>query len=62
MAEAWESAETYSKYKEIFDTHNIQWLELWRLPYFDLSRQVVVGIMHTLLAGLESCLALGIST
>lgn len=64
-AEAWESAETYLARKKLFDTHGVRWSELWRLPYFDLPRQVVTEIMHALLAGLaedESRLALGIST
>ncbi len=51
-AEAWRNAPSNRVRKNIFREHGVRWSELWRLPYWDPSRQLVVDPMHCLLEGI----------
>jgi len=51
-AEAWRTAPTSADRKEIFQNYGVRWSELWRLPYWDPARMLVVDSMHCLLEGL----------
>ncbi|KAI0740301.1 hypothetical protein C8Q76DRAFT_609410, partial [Earliella scabrosa] len=51
-AERWRDASSSAERKEIFEEHGVRWSPLWRLPYWDPSRQLVVDSMHCLLEGL----------
>ena len=51
-AEMWRDAETVDAQEECFSTYGVRWSELWRLPYWDPTRQLVVDYMHCLLEGL----------
>ncbi|KAH9910516.1 uncharacterized protein BXZ73DRAFT_93680 [Epithele typhae] len=52
QAERWRDATTEAERKRIFNEHGIRWSELWRLPYWDPTRQLVVDPMHCILEGL----------
>jgi hypothetical protein len=52
QAEAWRDAETLKARKKIFSDHGVRWSELWRLPYWDPTRMLVVDSMHCILEGL----------
>lgn len=52
MAEAWRDASTLAEQEALFKKNGIRWSELWRLPYWDQSRMLVVDSMHCLLEGL----------
>ena len=52
QAEAWRDAEDKNQQDAIFREHGVRWSELWRLPYWDPTRQLVVDSMHCLLEGL----------
>ncbi|TDL13614.1 hypothetical protein BD410DRAFT_735121 [Rickenella mellea] len=65
QAEAWRDAKTEKAQTTIFQKHGIRWSELWRLPYWDPTRQLVVDSMHCMLEGLGEHHArdvLGLST
>ena len=51
-AEAWKNASTSAERNKIFVKYGTRWSELWRLPYWDPSRQLVVDAMHCILEGL----------
>ncbi|TDL19964.1 hypothetical protein BD410DRAFT_815795 [Rickenella mellea] len=51
-AEAWRDATTHKKQDDIFKAHGIRWSELWRLPYWNPTQQLVVDPMHCILEGL----------
>jgi hypothetical protein len=51
-AEEWLGASTSAEREKIFKKYGTRWSELWRLPYWDPSRQLVVDAMHCILEGL----------
>jgi hypothetical protein len=51
-AERWRTAATEAEQEAIFDSTGVRWSELWRLPYWDPTRMLVVDAMHCLLEGL----------
>lgn len=50
-AEAWKNAATDNLQARLFKAHGFRWSQLWRLPYWDPSRMLVVDPMHCLLEG-----------
>lgn len=52
QAEAWRDAETLKERKKILTDYGVRWSELWRLPYWDPTRMLVVDSMHCILEGL----------
>jgi hypothetical protein len=50
-AEAWRTGSRESR-KQLYKEHGLAWSELWRLPYWDLQRQLVVDGMHCFYEGL----------
>lgn len=52
FAEAWRDAPTRADRKRLFSAHGVRWSELWRLPYWDPTRQLVVDSMHCLFENL----------
>ncbi len=54
-AEDWRATPSVSARNKLFKKHGVRWTELWRLPYWDPSRQLVVDPMHCLLEGLVQC-------
>jgi hypothetical protein len=51
-AEAWRDATTSVDQDKIFQATGVRWSELWRLPYWNPTRQLVVDSMHCILEGL----------
>lgn len=51
-AEAWRDAPNQSARKQIFKQSGIRWSSLWKLPYYDPSKMVIVDAMHNLFLGL----------
>ena len=51
-AENWKNAPTRLGQEKLFTTSGMRWSELWRLPYWDPARMLVVDTMHCLLEGL----------
>jgi hypothetical protein len=51
-AEQWKSASSVADQRTLFHDHGVRWSELWRLPYWDPTRQLIVDSMHCLLLGL----------
>lgn len=51
-ANAWKAAESVDDQKILFEDHGVRWSEMWRLPYWDPARMVVVDSMHCLFEGL----------
>jgi hypothetical protein len=51
-AEEWKNAPSSSDQGKLFTQHGVRWSELWRLPYWDPTRQLAVDSMHCLLEGL----------
>jgi hypothetical protein len=51
-AEEWLGATTSTEREKIFKMYGTQWSELWRLLYWDPTRQLVVDAMHCILEGL----------
>ena len=51
-AELWKNAGTSAERNKLFASHGVRWSTLWRLSYWDPSRQIVVDAMHCLLEGL----------
>jgi len=51
-AEDWRTASTDKIQKDLFSQTGVRWSELWRLPYWDPTRMLVVDLMHCLLEGL----------
>ncbi|KAG2738847.1 hypothetical protein P692DRAFT_20638351, partial [Suillus brevipes Sb2] len=52
FAEQWRDATTTSERARLFKDHGVRYSELWRLPYWDPSRQLVIDPMHCILEGL----------
>ncbi|PIL28288.1 hypothetical protein GSI_09576 [Ganoderma sinense ZZ0214-1] len=52
QAEAWRDATRSSEQDKIFAQHGVRWSELWRLPYWDPTRQLIVDSMHCIFEGL----------
>lgn len=52
LATAWRDAPTLEAQNEIYKTHGVRWSELYRLPYYDPTRQLIVDSMHCILEGL----------
>ena len=50
-ANTWLNASSSTERVKIFHEHGTRWSELWRLPYWDPTRQLVVDAMHCLLEG-----------
>jgi hypothetical protein len=51
-AVAWRDADTVEERGFIFEMYGIRWSELWRLPYWDPMRMLVVDSMHCMLEGI----------
>ncbi|KAF8592802.1 hypothetical protein K439DRAFT_1643569 [Ramaria rubella] len=51
----WRSAPTAKDQDRLFAAHGVCWSELWRLPYWDPTRQLVVDSMHCILERLVQC-------
>ena len=51
-AEQWRDAPTAAEHERLFKAHGVRYSELWRLPYWDPSCQLVVDSMHCILEGL----------
>lgn len=51
-AERWRDAPTLAEREKIFREHGVRYSDLWRLPYWDPSRQLVIDSMHCILEGL----------
>ncbi|KAF8205190.1 hypothetical protein K438DRAFT_1579520 [Mycena galopus ATCC 62051] len=52
QAEAWRDATTLKECNTLYAKHGVCWSELWRLPYWDPSRMLVIDSMHCILEGL----------
>ncbi|KAI9463750.1 hypothetical protein HD554DRAFT_2206411 [Boletus coccyginus] len=53
-AEQWRDAATSSEREKIFKEHGVCYSELWRLPYWDPSCQLVIDSMHCIFEGLAN--------
>ncbi|EIN03450.1 hypothetical protein PUNSTDRAFT_37794, partial [Punctularia strigosozonata HHB-11173 SS5] len=51
-AEKWRDATSEEQRTRLFLETGVRWSELWRLPYWDPTQQLVVDSMHCLLEGL----------
>lgn len=51
-AEEWRNAKSTKEQEAIFSEFGVRWSELWRLPYWTPTRQLVVDPMHNILEGL----------
>ncbi|KAF7333828.1 Glycoside hydrolase family 92 protein [Mycena venus] len=51
-AEAWRDANTQAERDAIYKAYGVRWSEMWRLPYWDPCRMLVVDPMHCVLEGL----------
>ncbi|KAL5512130.1 hypothetical protein ACEPAG_3651 [Sanghuangporus baumii] len=52
QSKAWRNARTSKEQDAITNQYGVRWSELWRLPYWDPLKQLVVDPMHCLLLGL----------
>ncbi|KAJ3874297.1 hypothetical protein F5051DRAFT_296924, partial [Lentinula edodes] len=52
QAEAYRDAKSKKEQDALFEANGIRWSELWRLPYWDPTRMLVVDSMHAILEGL----------
>lgn len=50
-AEQWRDASTQKDRKKLFEKYGVRYSVLWRLPYWDPTRQLVVDPMHNLIEG-----------
>ncbi|KJA18365.1 hypothetical protein HYPSUDRAFT_121010, partial [Hypholoma sublateritium FD-334 SS-4] len=50
-AELYRTASTTAEQNARFKQHGIRWSQLWRLPYWDPARMLVIDSMHCLLEG-----------
>ncbi len=50
-AERYRDAALIADQDKIFSEHGVRWGELWRLPYWNPSKQLVIDPMHCLLEG-----------
>jgi Transposase family tnp2. len=65
IAIQWRDADSSAKRKSLFDEYGVRWSELWRLPYWDPTRQLVVDSMHGLFERIimsHICDVLGLTT
>ncbi|KAG9223512.1 hypothetical protein CCMSSC00406_0007004 [Pleurotus cornucopiae] len=46
FAESYRDAPTIDARQKLFDKFKVRWSELWRLPYWNPVRQLVVDVMH----------------
>lgn len=51
-AENWKNAKSTKEQETLFTEYGVRWSEMWRLPYWDPSRQLVIDAMHCILEGL----------
>ena len=51
-AEEWKNASSSKEQEQIFTNHGTRYSEMWRLPYWDPARQLVIDGMHCILEGL----------
>jgi hypothetical protein len=51
-ATAWRDAATLGERVKLFKKHGVRWSELWRLPYWNPARQLVVDVMHCVFEGM----------
>ncbi|KAJ7080261.1 hypothetical protein C8R44DRAFT_653822 [Mycena epipterygia] len=49
---AWRDAKTLAQRKKIFEVSGVRWSELWRLPYWNPTRMLVIDGMHCVLEGI----------
>lgn len=49
QAEKWRDASSIRERNDIFSSHGVRWSELWRLPYWNPVRQLIVDAMHGVL-------------
>ncbi|KAE9383257.1 hypothetical protein BT96DRAFT_793837, partial [Gymnopus androsaceus JB14] len=52
QAEAYRDAGSQKERQTLFEAHGVRWSELWRLPYWNPTRMLVVDSMHCILEGL----------
>ncbi|KAF8579307.1 hypothetical protein K439DRAFT_1620668 [Ramaria rubella] len=65
IAVQWRNAPTNKDQEMLFKEHGIRWSQLWHLPYWDPTRQLVVDFMHCILERVVQghvCNALELST
>ncbi|TFK45437.1 hypothetical protein OE88DRAFT_1639914, partial [Heliocybe sulcata] len=48
QAYEWKDAKDTKAREEVFEHTGMRWSEMWRLPYWDMTRQLVPEPMHTL--------------
>ncbi|KAJ7600160.1 hypothetical protein C8J56DRAFT_767977 [Mycena floridula] len=51
-AEEWRDAKSDAVRDQLFEANGIRWSVLWELPYFDLTKMVIIDGMHNLFLGL----------
>lgn len=51
-AENWKNAPSRIAQEKLFAVNGVWWSQLWRLPYWDPARMLIVDTMHCLLEGL----------
>ena len=51
-AEKWRDATTSAEKRVIFNNHGIRYSSMWRLPYWNPMKQLVIDVMHCILEGL----------
>ena len=62
--EKWKNPSTLKDQEDIFKSHGIHWSEMWHLPYWDPTHQLVVNTMHCILEGIAQhhfCVVLGLT-
>ncbi|KAJ3911877.1 hypothetical protein F5877DRAFT_26462, partial [Lentinula edodes] len=52
QAEAYRDSKSKKDQDSLFEANGVRWSELWRLPYWDPTRMLVVDSMHAILEGL----------
>ncbi|KZP07470.1 hypothetical protein FIBSPDRAFT_665001, partial [Athelia psychrophila] len=52
VAYAWRDATSKAERDTIFAKFGVRWSELWRLPYYDPIRMLIIDGMHNLFEGL----------
>ncbi|KZP10218.1 hypothetical protein FIBSPDRAFT_683853, partial [Athelia psychrophila] len=51
-AEQWRDADSKAQRDALFKKYGVRWSELWRLPYYNPIRMLVIDGMHNLFEGL----------
>lgn len=54
QAEAYKIASSAAEQDKLFAGSGVRWSPLWKLPYWDPARQLVVDVMHCILEGVTS--------